>query len=99
MNGTDREISIREQQVEARRARIRELTPQRPMVRVTPRDDGIRKFIRHMPSGVGFPKEGPAEWPLDRFTKRRIADGDVTVEETGEQQQRSRRARSESPTE
>jgi len=29
----------------------------------------------------GFRAEGPADWPNDSFTARRIADGDVTVVE------------------
>jgi hypothetical protein len=50
-----------------------------PRVRVVPRDDDIRQFIKH-PSGGPFPASGAAEWPLDTFTNRRLADGDITLE-------------------
>jgi hypothetical protein len=49
-------------------------------VRVIPRDEGIRKLLRHPLRGRGFPSTGSVEWPLDTFTRRRIRDGDVTVE-------------------
>jgi len=52
----------------------------RRVVRVLPRNDDIRKYIKHPTTRVGFLAEGSSEWPNDVFTKRRIADGDVTVE-------------------
>ena len=55
-----------------------------PMVRVLPRDEGIRKHIAHMPGNIRFPKEGSAKWPFDTFTKRRLRDGDVTLVEEAE---------------
>jgi hypothetical protein len=85
-----REKSARELQIEARQQRMRELMPQVPRVRVTPTKDNIRKYIKH-PSGGGFRSQGPTEWPLDDFTQRRIADGDVTVEEIPQQEQRQPR--------
>jgi hypothetical protein len=48
-------------------------------VKVTPKNDTLRKLLRHPRAGA-FPKDGPAEWPDDRFTKRRLADGDISVE-------------------
>jgi hypothetical protein len=48
-------------------------------MKVYPRDETIRKIIRH-PSTGPFPAEGPAEWPDDSYTARRIQDGDVTTE-------------------
>ena len=52
------------------------------VVRVLPRDEDIRRVMRHGVTRVGFPTSGgSAEWPNDTFTKRRIKDGDVTVEE------------------
>lgn len=82
MNATA-EKSVRRQQVEARRARVAKLIPKTPRVRVVPRDDKIREGIKH-PSGVKFPASGAAEWPLDQFTKRRLRDGDITIEERRE---------------
>ncbi|MCP3471420.1 hypothetical protein NLM33_18760 [Bradyrhizobium sp. CCGUVB1N3] len=49
-------------------------------VRVTPANHIMRRLLKH-PHAGGFPKEGGAEWPDDRFTKRRIADGDITRED------------------
>lgn len=51
------------------------------MVYVTPTNDDVRRLIKH-PRGGGFGKDGGAEWPDDKFTHRRIADGDVTAAET-----------------
>lgn len=50
-----------------------------PMVSVLPKDANIRKYIAHMPGNIRFPAEGAVRWPYDKFTKRRIADGDVTL--------------------
>lgn len=51
-------------------------------VRVAPANDAMRRLLKH-PHAGGFPNEGGAEWPDDRFTKRRIADGDIKREEDG----------------
>jgi hypothetical protein len=50
-----------------------------PGIRVVPANDDGRRLLKHPRSG-GFPAEGGAEWPDDRFTKRRLADGSVTRE-------------------
>lgn len=55
-------------------------------VRVLPATDGYRKVLKH-PGRGGFPAEGSTEWPNDRFTKRRIADGSVTVEAPPEEKE------------
>jgi hypothetical protein len=75
------EKSLRFKQREERLKRIREQnTPKR--VRVLPRDDVIRRDIVHPVNRIAFPPQGGSvEWPLDQFTKRRIREGDVTVEE------------------
>jgi hypothetical protein len=49
------------------------------MVNVWPKNDDIRKLIRH-PTGVAFSPDAandPAIWPDDQYTTRRLADGDV----------------------
>jgi hypothetical protein len=51
----------------------------RRVVRVLPRTDEIRKYVKHPATRVGFLADGSAEWPNDAFTKRRIRDGDVSV--------------------
>jgi hypothetical protein len=48
-------------------------------VQVVPANDDYRKVLKH-PKAGGFPESGAAAWPDDRFTKRRLADGSVTVE-------------------
>jgi len=79
------EKSVRVRQVEARQARLAATVRKPEVVRVTPRDDNIKKYIKHWPSGIGFPAEGgSAAWPLDEFTRRRIRDGDVTIEKRDE---------------
>jgi hypothetical protein len=50
------------------------------VVRVVPRTDDIRKYLKHPTTRVGFLAEGASEWPNDQFTRRRIADGDVSIE-------------------
>lgn len=57
-------------------------------VRVVPRDENIRRDIRHGVTGVRFPKEGSVEWPFDQFTKRRLRDKTVSLESAEAQQER-----------
>lgn len=51
------------------------------MVKVLPKNDTMRRLLRHPSNNVAFQVEGPADWPDDSFTHRRIADGDVTIVE------------------
>ena len=74
------------------RARDADFDERRRVVRVLPRNEQIRKYIKHPATRVGFPAEGSAEWPNDAFTKRRIIDGDVTVEAPGVLQASEQRA-------
>lgn len=69
----------------------------RPRVRVEPASDELRRVLRH-PNGMGFRSEGSVEWPMDRFTRRRLAEGSIKVVEQAEgrnerQQQNARRER------
>jgi hypothetical protein len=66
----------------ARFERIREANAI-PTVRVTPATDDLRRLLKH-PSGMGFRSAGSAEWPHDKFTKRRLADGSVKLAATRE---------------
>jgi hypothetical protein len=54
------------------------------VVRVLPRDERVaRSKIRHPSTGAGFSKTDAsrsAEWPMDKYTYRRIKDGTVTIE-------------------
>jgi len=49
-------------------------------VRVNPRDEELRKVLKHPKNGKTFNPTGSVEWPLDQFTKRRLRDGSVTLE-------------------
>lgn len=73
--------SERTKRIAERKARMRALNPPGESVRVNPASDELRKALKHPTSGMKFPAEGSAEWPLDAFTKRRLADGSVTREE------------------
>jgi hypothetical protein len=35
--------------------------------------------LKHIPSGIGFRETGPAAWPRDQFTQRRVRDGSVKL--------------------
>jgi hypothetical protein len=58
-----------------------------PGIRVVPKDDVLRKLLKHPANGVGFRPEGGIEWPNDRFTQRRLRDGDVMLEPEGAQEE------------
>lgn len=73
-------VSLRGQRQRDRLERLRAARPQSG-VRVVPTDDKYRRVLKH-PNGVAFRSEGSVEWPNDRFTKRRIAEGVVKVETT-----------------
>jgi hypothetical protein len=66
------------------RERMQKLAEAAPVgVRVAPQEK-YRKVLKH-PTRGGFPAEGSVEWPDDRFTRRRLADGSVTREERAEE--------------
>jgi hypothetical protein len=58
-----------------------------PRVRVEPTSEVYRRVLVHEPSGMAFRNEGSVEWPNDRFTRRRIADGSVRIVEQAEGRQ------------
>jgi hypothetical protein len=74
------EPSARKKRQLERLAKVKSLT-QAPRVRVVPKNDELRKVLKHPTAGMAFRESGSVEWPLDNFTKRRIRDGDVTIEE------------------
>jgi len=57
-----------------------------PPLRVVPAPgrEHLRKMLIH-PNGVRLRNEGSTEWPNDRFTQRRIADGDIQIVEVEEE--------------
>src|SRR4029434_5162833 len=71
------EKSARQKQIEERRAYAAKCIRKIARVRVMPARDDIRWLLKH-PNGTGFPADGPAEWPLDKFTRRRLREGSVT---------------------
>ena len=79
---------------ELRQQRLKQRVRPRAGLRVTPKNDDIRKYIKH-PKAGGFRSEGSVEWPNDAFTQRRIRDGDVTVEKEHENKRHERHAHRE----
>jgi hypothetical protein len=51
------------------------------VVRVVPKNENLRKYLKHGVTKVGFLAEGAVEWPNDQFTRRRLKEGDITIEE------------------
>lgn len=55
------------------------------MVKVLPKNDELRKVLRHPSDNVAFPasdaEKNWLDWPDDSFTHRRLTDGDVTIVE------------------
>ena len=84
MSNETKELDPRSQQIADRKKRMAELAPKIERVRVTPANDDLRRIMRH-PNGMKFPPQGSVEWPMDQFTRRRIKDGSVTVEEKREE--------------
>jgi len=78
MSNDHHEPTEREKRMAARAARVAAAMPKRETVRVEPRDDILREVLKHPRTG-NFRSSGSMEWPLDRFTRRRIADGSVKV--------------------
>ena len=96
-NGEEKDL--RTQQIEARRQMMADLKPHTERVRVTAANETLRKVLKH-PNGVKFPSGGGSvDWPLDQFTRRRIAEGAVNVEqgEKGMKLQERRRAKQDQP--
>ena len=87
----------------ARQEQLKARMPKTPVVRVEPATDVLRRALKH-PRGHAFTAEGSVEWPLDRFTHRRIADGSVKVVEKDKdrgdapKQQHEQQPRTRAPT-
>jgi hypothetical protein len=66
----------------AKRARLQAIAKEKqmPRVRVVPADDTMRRILKH-PRGMAFRSSGSVEWPFDKFTQRRLADGSVLLED------------------
>jgi hypothetical protein len=58
--------------------RVRQASFAGRRVRVEPKDALMREILRHPTAGF-FRGAGAAEWPLDKFTQRRLRDGDIRL--------------------
>lgn len=72
-------VALRGLRHHERVAKLNEAAP--TGIRVVPAKEEYRAVLKH-PKGTAFPETGSVEWPDDRFTKRRLADGSVTREAT-----------------
>jgi hypothetical protein len=68
-----------------------------PMVRVVPTKPEYRKHLKHGLTGVGFLEEGPAEWPNDQFTQRRIREGAIKLEDVKREDVKQEDVKQEEP--
>lgn len=77
------------QRADRRRDRLAKVAEQTkvPRVRVVPATDALRSVLRHPSGNIGFRPEGSIEWPLDSFTKKRIREGAVSIEQQQAQSQ------------
>ena len=58
----------------------------RPGLRVVPRNDAMLRLLRHPKAGK-FRSTGAAmEWPDDKFTRKRLRDGDIKLESEAQPQ-------------
>ena len=93
------ELARREQAKRDRAKKIAEGTDV-PRVRVLPKNDDVRRTMAHGATGARFPQGGGSvEWPDDQFTKRRVRDGDVIIEQaqSPEQALQQRQTRTPAP--
>lgn len=68
----------------------------RGSIRVVPKNEKLRAVLKHQPSGIGFRAEGGVEWPNDRFTQRRLRDGDIKIEVAKPQEEKKPEKRASS---
>jgi hypothetical protein len=82
----------------AKQARLQAIRKSRelPRVRVLPANDDLRRILKH-PRGMAFRSTGSVDWPFDKYTQRRIADGSVTIEEEKKPEQHHPSPRGHAP--
>ena len=80
------------------RPQEKDFNERKKVVRVLPRNDLIRRYLKHGVTKVGFLASGSAEWPMDQFTRNRIRDGDVTIERAERAEQRAPAEKNAAPT-
>lgn len=55
-------------------------------MKVWPKNDEMRKVLKHPARGAFRLPEGPEDWPEDSFTHRLVQDGDLLTEDPGGKQ-------------
>jgi len=95
----DDDVTLESRRDERRAQRLQQARgPVRPgRVRVLPRDEAVRKSHRNVVGHPNFPAQGSIEWPYDQFTKRRLRDGDITLEKPAPQQTENREPEPKEP--
>jgi hypothetical protein len=58
--------------------------PDIAVVRVVATSDALRRVLVH-PSGRKLRATGSTEWPMDKFTARRLAEGSIKIEDEKEE--------------
>jgi hypothetical protein len=48
---------------------------------VWPKNDVLRRILKHPIAGGFIPPDGPGDWPDDSFTHRLVRDGDLLTKE------------------
>ena len=71
-------VPSHDERARARAMRFQKLR-QRPGIRVVPKNDDMRRLLKHPHTGH-FRAEGGLEWPDDSFTFKRLRDGDIIRE-------------------
>lgn len=68
----------------------------RQRVRVEPTNENLRHVLKH-PNGMAFRATGSVEWPLDRFTHRRLREGCIRIVEDAAARKKPAEKRTENP--
>ena len=73
-------IAVRQQAIAARKEMLARHAPKRAPVHVNPANVDVRRVLKHPHAGP-FPASGAALWPRDRFTRRRLFDKSITLQD------------------
>ena len=72
--------------VDPERVRLMQEARKIPRVRVEATSEEMRRVLKH-PSGLALRSGGSVEWPLDKFTQRRLREGAIRIVEQAEGRQ------------
>jgi hypothetical protein len=74
----DKELSIVAKRMRERMSRV--MKSSRPgTIRVEPKNEDLRRVLKHPMTGVRFRKTGSSEWPNDPFTRNRLREGSIRL--------------------